>query len=92
VKLKKLIAPWPPIAWQRGSLTWDNDLGELKLASFNGPGTHGELTLVASDAQLCRWSTRLKIDEPEHWALLPEALMRALGRSLVEAGEIDLDA
>ncbi|HEX9878422.1 MAG TPA: hypothetical protein VGC50_17435 [Gammaproteobacteria bacterium] len=91
MKLKDLISDWPPQGWTRGPLAWDNDSGLLKLADFQGPDASGLLKLIASDAQLCRWSTSLMIGASELSGVLHEALNMALGRTLSEAGEIELD-
>ena len=41
MKLKDLVADWPPAEWTRGPLTWDEDPGMLKLASVGEPGAAG---------------------------------------------------
>ncbi len=89
MKLKDLVADWPPADWTRGSLTWDADPGMLKLASVGEPGAAGTFELVAGDAQLCRWSSTLVIDDPTQSASVSSILTEAIGKSLAEIGELE---
>ncbi len=91
MKLKDLIADWPPADWARGSLTWDNEPGLLKLAAVSEPGAAGRFELTAGDAQLCRWRTTLVIDNPDRSAAVSAALAEAIGKSLAEIGEIEIE-
>lgn len=88
--LKDLVADWPPTAWTRGSLTWDEDPGMLKLASVSEPGPAGTFELVAGDAQLCRWSSTLIVDDPAKSATVSATLIDAIGKSLAEIGELEV--
>jgi hypothetical protein len=90
VKLKELIEGWPLDGWSRGSLTWDNDPGILRLAAVREPGAAGTFDLTAGDAQLCRWSNSLVVRNSAHHAAVSEALAHALGKTLSEAGEIEI--
>ena len=92
MKLKDLVADWPLTDWTRGSLTWDNDPGMLRLAAVSEPGAAGTFELVAGDAQLCRWSNTFVIDDPERSAAVSTSLTEAIGRSLAEISEIELEA
>lgn len=91
MKLKEHFRTWPPGGWMRGELAWDNDPGLLKLAAVTEPGAVGTFDLVASDAQLCRWTARCTIDDPDRAAAVSTALAGAIGRSLAEAGETEVD-
>jgi hypothetical protein len=88
VKLKNLVADWPPANWTRGSLTWDEDPGMLKLAAVSEPGAAGTFELVAADAQLCRWSSTLTINDPAQSTTVSETLNQAIGKRLDEVGEL----
>ena len=90
MKLKELIDAWPLRDWKRGPLVWDNDPGLLKLESINEPGTAGTFDLTAADAQLCRWKTTLVVEDPDLHAPVATALAAAVGKTLTEAGEIDV--
>ena len=92
MKLKDLVAEWPPPEWSRGPLTWAENPGSLKLAQVNEPGAAGTFVLIASDAQLCRWSSTLVIDNPARSAATSAALTDAIGKSLIEIAELDIDA
>ena len=92
MKLKDLIADWPPVDWARGSLTWDEDPGMLKLAAVSEPGAAGTFELVAGDAQLCRWSNTLVIEDALQSAAVGAALTEAIGKSLVDIGELEIEA
>ena len=92
MKLKDLIADWPPADWTRGSLTWDEDAGMLKLAAVSEPGAAGTFELTAGDAQLCRWSSTLVIDDPARSAAVSAALTETIGKSLAEIGELEIEA
>ena len=92
VKLKELLSDWPPDDWTRGSLAWDNNPGILKLAAVSAPGAAGTFELVASDAQLCRWSSTLVIGAPEYSGAVSASLAGAIGRTLAEIGELELEA
>ena len=89
--LKDLVANWPPADWTRGSLSWDEDPGMLKLASVKEPGAAGTFELVAGDAQLCRWSSTFVLDEPTQAATVSAALTNAIGKSLDEIGELEIE-
>ena len=91
MQLKNLIADWPPADWTRGSLTWDADPAMLKLAAVSEPGAAGTFELVASDAQLCRWSSTLVVKDPAQSAAVSAALTRAIGKSLDEIGELEVE-
>ena len=91
MKLKDLAADWPPTEWTRGPLTWDEDPGLLKLTSVSEPGAAGKFELVAGDAQLCRWSSTLVIDDPAQSAAASTTLIQAIGRSLAEIGELEIE-
>ena len=92
MKLKDLVADWPPTDWVRGSLTWDEDPGMLKLAAVSEPGAAGTFELVAGDAQLCRWTSTLILDDPAQSAAISAILTAAIGQSLEELGEREVEA
>ena len=46
--------------------------------------------LVAADAQLCRWSNALAIENPAYHAAVSTALANAIGKTLAEVGEIEI--
>ena len=91
MKLKDLVADWPPADWTRGPLTWDEDPGMLRLTSVSEPGAAGTFELVAGDAQLCRWSSTLVIDDPTKSAAASATLIDAIGKSLAEIGELEIE-
>jgi hypothetical protein len=90
VKLKKAVTGWPLDGWTRGPMTWDDDAGILKLLAVRGPDDDGALNLVAGDAQLCRWSNSIAIDDADQRQIVARVLVSAVGRSLTEAGEVEL--
>jgi hypothetical protein len=90
MKLKDAIEDWPLTGWARGAFAWDNDPNILKLAAVTEPGTAGTFELTASDAQLCRWKATLVVDDSKLHAPVATALAAAVGRTLSEAGEIEL--
>ena len=91
MQVKDLVADWPLTGWTRGPLTWDNDPAMLKLAAITEPGAAGTFELVASDAQLCRWSNTLVIDDPDKSATVSIVLAESIGKTLGEIGEIELE-
>lgn len=90
MKLKDLVTNWPPADWSRGPLTWDEDPGMLKLASVSEPGAAGRFELIAGDAQLCRWSSTLVVDNPAQSSAVSALLTKAIGKNLAEIGEIEI--
>lgn len=91
LKLEDIVADWPPVDWTRGTLKWEEDPGMLKLAAVGEPGA-GTIELVADDAQLCRWSSRLVVNDPAQSAAVGAALARAIGKSLDEMGDLEVEA
>lgn len=91
MKLKEAVAGWPLAGWTRGPMTWEDDAGMLKLLAVRGPSDTGALDLVAGDAQLCRWSNSIAIDDADQRKTIARVLASAVGRSLAEAGEVELD-
>lgn len=90
MKLKELIADWPLDGWTRGSLAWDSDPGILRLAAVKEPGSAGTFELEADDAQLCRWKNAVVIKETALHGAVAAALATAIGKTLSEAGEIEV--
>ncbi len=91
MKIRNLIADWPPPNWTRGSLTWDEDPGVLKLVSVSEPAAPSTLELVAGDAQLCRWSSTLIVSDASQSAAISAALTETIGKSLAEIGELEIE-
>lgn len=91
MKLKEIIPEWPLSGWARGTFAWDNDPGILKLAAVREPGAAGTFDLAASDAQLCRWATTLVVTEEAKHAAVAQALAGAIGKTLAEIGELEID-
>lgn len=91
MKLQELIPEWPLSGWARGTFEWDNDPGLLKLASVREPGAAGRFELSASDAQLCRWSATLIVEDESKHAAVIAALTNAIGETLADIGQIDIE-
>lgn len=90
--LKDLVDDWPPAEWTRGCLIWEDDPGMLKLASVSEPDAAGTFELVAGDAQLCRWSGTLIIDDPNQSAAVSAILADGIGKSLDDIGNAEIEA